>query len=288
MALGAAGAVVGGTSLGWAGVTAAARLRAADGIAVTGATYGTVGAGAPAVGYLLGSDARVPTGRTGVGRGNASHASNHGRVVAADSLQSGDRALQASGAFVTIRGLELSPKGLLRPPLGALGADILFDYTRRGRVETVHCHAWSYACAPVENSSPAIGMQVPIDRTTGLRLVIEEQDAASGPLGRAIEWAFFGRVANGAGTRSAELRFTTGRQRGLPRLRRGTYFIAAPGPHGTTRPDWGDFRFEPSAADPQTGRLVRPTPFGPEPADFDYLVVTIDDARPAPGDTEQA
>ena len=81
-------------------------------------------------------------------------------------------------------------------------------------------------------------------RFIGLRLVIEQQDAASGPLGRAIEWAFFGRTADGVPSRSAELRFTIGSEPGLPRLRCGTYFIAAPGPRGTTRPDWNDYRFE--------------------------------------------
>ena len=95
---------------------------------------------------------------------------------------------------------------------------------------------------------------------------------------------FGGGVQSGTpdGAFVKEFRFTPGSRAHQPRLRRGVYFLASGDRLAESSPDWQRYQFLQVGKEEGIRRLVRMGPFGLEPADFDYLVVTIDTDGQAP------
>jgi hypothetical protein len=197
-------------------------------------------------------------------------------VVAAERLPAGDPRFAGASARLTIHGLYRAERSLFRPQLESLSADLQYDVTIDGRQRTLSCATWSYERTPRNVGSP-ITQLVPVD--TGLRLSIGKRDGSLGPIGRVYETLLFGREASPgrSATSTALADLTLGAARGRPKLRRGVYFIAAPPRRVSSRPDWRRYRFETWS---EEGRcLVEQGPDGPVPADFDYLVVSVELAR---------
>lgn len=101
------------------------------------------------------------------------------------------------------------------------------------------------------------GAAVPIDAATGLALVVDERE--------------------GDTREAVRLRLTVSDERGAPKLRRGTYFIAFRDEAGAL-PDWSKYAVRAADKKGQAPKrvLYRQTRGGLELADFEYIVMNID------------
>jgi hypothetical protein len=274
--LGAAGAAIGPASFVWGSEGRTGRFAGES------ASSEEIDVRTCAVGYWTGSEECADLAAFLAGELSPLRAD----IIPAEALPSGDPGFLRTGAYVTIHGLTTAQRSLLRPELSGLSVQIPFRYIDRGVERTATCAAWNYSSAPVANRSAAAGMLVPVECDTGLRFFVEEQANEPGLLRRTFDAAVLGRSAGENGPtvgRRGEVRFMIGREAGVPKLRRGIYAVALPGRHGWTQPAWRHYQVLDTPDEPQPRGLRRQAPLGPEPADFDYLLISIEAGRPAVG-----
>jgi hypothetical protein len=198
-------------------------------------------------------------------------------VLPAEELPRGDDELLRAGVRVTIHGMVGNQGTWLGPDLEALSVTLHFRPVDGGETRTLPFSAWHYQRSPVPMRSASVSNVVPLDREWGLRLSVDRNDGENGPLGRTLDALLLSSAAEATpGPASEEVRFTVGREPGRPRLRRGVYFLASMG-RSQAGPAWGRYQFRAAGEGPGRG-LVRPEMFGPQPADFDYLVLSVDHA----------
>ncbi len=236
-------------------------------------------AGPVSVGYWIGG-AQVPdVGRPGlVMRGRqlrtrleaeGSALRFHPDVIAADLLPAGDPAFLREPVQLAIHGIAEAEPSWFGPALERLSTQVHFEVFDGGARRTLRYSAWHYDRRPVRNVSGGVRLAVPVDSTATVRLSLQRRDAGPGLLGGAPV------------IREGEVGLSAGREPGQPKLRRGVYFIAVL--HASRpRPAWEQLQFREAGAGARG--LVRRGLFGLEPADFDYLVVSVDRAVAAGAD----
>jgi hypothetical protein len=173
------------------------------------------------------------------------------RVVAANSIREGDSAFQDSGVRMTILGM--SPVAA-DSELASLSVDILYDVT--GHAEPLRVHAWRFTNGALPHCSPGNSFVVPVDKGRPVRMAIEAADRS--------------------GVRVLRIcRFTTGSEPELPKLVRGTYFLAPAG-----APAWGSVEWRPE--DAGASRLFEKAGLdgSATPVKFPHLVMTADYSQP--------
>lgn len=239
-------------------------------------------AGPLAVGYWAGAEDHAPlrvAAWTGPCRRRHVEASAfRADVVPADRLASGDPRFAETGARLAVKGTFEAEHSMFRPALESLAIDVLFDPVPGGVPETVACHAWSLTRNPVTSASAAVTLQLPVDRSTGVGMTVARSNRAPGLAGRVFQTAVRGSrtVEPTRWTQSA--RWTLASEPGVPRLRRGVYFVACADRPGRAAPEWESYQFAPCDGAGGPSMLVRRGAGGFEPADFDYVVVAVDHA----------
>lgn len=214
---------------------------------------------APGAGVVLPANA-VPVGR--------------GRVVPAADLPSGDPGLVAGSARLMVHGMFMADPSLFVPDVDRLAVHVHFRVSDASR-GSAHFAAWHYGRRPVANAGRSVGMTVPVGPDDGLRLTIERGNTRPMLTARLLDRVVHGRHADASpGAWSRDVVFTSGGEgTRRPRLRRGVYLIAVPSGEGRPGPDWRSHRFVRDGNG--AALLVRQGLLGPEPADFDYLVVSV-------------
>jgi hypothetical protein len=197
-------------------------------------------------------------------------------VIGASRLPS-DRRLVSADARVTVHGVCEGDRSWIRPSLESVAVDLLF-VSGEGAARVVRpCSAWGLSRGGVHNRSSSVSMRTPVDPSSGLGLSIVRASRAPGWAGRMVQSVVLGRRNEGSRAWRRELWFTEGADGKTPQLGRGTYFVACP-ERPERGPAWERYQFRSiSAGGPRV--LTRRGADGLEPADFDYLVVTIDDAQ---------
>lgn len=172
------------------------------------------------------------------------------RLVRAAALPAGDAAFARHGAQLAIEGR--LPVGH-RPGRGLESLAIDLDHRP---FSDIVLHLWRIDARPVLNLSRPVGLTVPVDAETGLVLSVA--------LG-----------ARGATSRTA-LRFGTGQEPGLPKLRRGTYVMSWPEDLDGPEPALGACRWNAPSIDGLARYDRRQEAW--VPVDFPYVTLSLEPA----------
>ena len=161
-------------------------------------------------------------------------------LIGAESLQNGDQRFAETGAEIRFRKLNLADGQTIGAP-PELSIDVHFT-----PFHGTPFHAWS------TSPGSAIGLTVPINRSSGLTLSLDVTENAD-ERGNSID------LRRPAASASAQpnpnmttvlSRFTLGREARQLKLRRGVYFIAWRGSKAGQLPPWR--RYKILATEPQT------------------------------------
>jgi hypothetical protein len=175
----------------------------------------------------------------------------------AAELRAGDTTFVSTGARLRILGMATTDVQANCADLAGTTIDVGFAPFHDTRFM-----AWSFANGGAASASPPAGFIVPIDAATGLNLTIGH------------------RCASDATPTEIPLRLDVGRTSYEPKLRRGTYVIGYRHPSTGALPDWS--RYQLRAADAENAGLKRylyragDGQGAPVPADFPYVVFTVD------------
>ncbi len=121
-------------------------------------------------------------------------------------------------------------------------------------------HAWTYQAGAQATGSSPVGLTTHADPAEGivLRVTTRRADEAD-PVTEHYSLA------------------TTETADGLPKLRRGVYFLAGPSRANGRPPAWNDERYAFRRVDDEGGRhLFRLGTLGWSPVDFDYLILSVE------------
>ena len=203
----------------------------------------------------------------------------HADVMGATRLRTGDREFLRRGARVTIHGVVEPDKAWWQPELDALSLFAVFSLPGSEEHETIRHHVWDLEKTPVVNRAAPVSFTAPILEETGLRLVVQRYDGMQCLAGRYLKSRFCSAEPSWASARtsSQDVLLSVRPQPGSHGLRRGVYFIAGLA-HGSATPSWSGLQFRASeeGSDVRCRRLARQGLSGPQPAAFDYLVVSVD------------
>lgn len=177
--------------------------------------------------------------------------------------------LAAREAWVTVHGVCDGGRSWIRPALQSIEVSLLLP----GAPAPLRCSEWRLDRRDVQHRRAAAWMPAPIDPASGLGFSIQRTSQAPGMLSRMVRSMVLGRRATGAERWTGELWLGATADAAAPVLRAGTYFVACP-----DRPDrapvWSRYQFQP-LTDGGPRVLTRRGPEGLEPADFDYVVITV-------------
>ncbi len=204
----------------------------------------------------------------------------HADVMGAERLRTGDREFLRRGARVTIHGVVEAEKTWSQPELDALSVFAVFSLPGGEPHETIRHHVWDLEKTPVVNRGAAVSFTMPILEETGLRLAVQRYDGMQSLTGRYIKTRLYGAQPSWASARtsSRDVLLSVRPRPGSHGLRRGVYFIAGLA-HGSATPSsWNGLQFRASGEESEIHcrRLARRGLSGPQPANFDYLVVSVD------------
>jgi hypothetical protein len=199
-------------------------------------------------------------------------------VLAAARLRSGDSQFLRAGARITVHGVVEAGGSWPRPELDAVS---VFAYHQIPGHEPIRQCVWDLGKAPVANQAAPVSFTMPVS-AGGLRLGVQRHDGRPGAMGRYVSGRLYGVQAPRASQRSSqqELMLRVGRGPDGHALRRGVYFVAGLA-HGSASPgSWSgvQFRATEDGADVEHRRLMRRSLDGPQPVDFDYLVISVEPA----------
>lgn len=208
-----------------------------------------------AIGYLFGS-ARLPRIADWREPDSGSY-----EVVDAAALAQGDFEFLRAGVEVNVVGMPAS----LRPEgLRALEVRAHFNANLDGGTDLVPFGAWSYRNAGMEKVSPGVRFHMPITPETGLVFSMATERERTGRL-RGV------RLGGGELARSEAVGSIALSGDG-PKLLRGVYFLAI----SDAPVVWSDYEFR-TRNDAVTSReLVRRGGSLVRPAEFPYVVMTLD------------
>ena len=202
-------------------------------------------------------------------------------VSAAARLRTGDREFLRTGARVTIHGVVEAEKAWSRPELDALSVFACFRLPGGESHEIIRHHVWDLGKTPVVNRGAPVSFTIPVDEETGLRLAVQRYDGLQSAAGRYLKSRLGVAEPSRASARtsSQDVVLSVHPDSGSHGLRRGVYFIAGLA-HGSATPSWSGLQFRASEEGEEIAgrRLARRGLSGPKPADFDYLVVSVDHA----------
>jgi hypothetical protein len=185
-----------------------AALPSIDALAAHGPLHRLAGNGGPrlSVGYLDGAEPPATAAGLPFGAG--------GRVVPAAALRSGERDL--AGSAVRFRLLGATPGLGVHPTIRDVDLDALFPVAGHDADDgLVPFYAWTHRSHPQPRTSPGSAFPVPAGYgpAVGVRLTVtKEGGSAAGS-------------APGPSTAVLTTVFTTGREPGMARLRRGVYLL---------------------------------------------------------------
>lgn len=201
-------------------------------------------------------------------------------VMGADRLRSGDDEFLSRGALVTIHGVVEAEKAWHRPELDALSVFACFGLPGSASGKTIRHQVWVLEKTPVVNRSAPVSFTIPVAEETGLRLAVGRYEGMQSAAGRYIKSRVYGVESrrDPAAASSQDVVLSMRPQNGSPALRRGVYFIAGLTHGGPAPSSWRGLQFRASeeGSDVRHRRLARRGLDEPSPADFDYLVLSVD------------
>jgi len=253
--------------LGSAGV---ASTLALGGVSLAARRDESAGVSPVSVGYWRGSEGGPESGPF------------HADVIGAAEVRTGDRAFVRTGARVTIHGVVEAEKTWSQPELDMLSVFAAFSLPGVERHEMIRQHVWDLAKTPVVNRGAPVSFTIPVVQETGLRLAVQRYDGMQSAAGRYVSSRFSGAEPSRASARASiqDVVLSLRPEPGNLGLRRGVYFIAGLAIGSASPPSWSDLQFRASKAGSEVRyrRLARRGLSGPTPADFDYLVVSVEHA----------
>lgn len=183
-----------------------------------------------------------PTGPSGVGT------LSQRRVIPAEQLPGGDPRVRAQGVRLHFHGIQFPAESRSRN-LKLLMLDLETEVGDT-QVDSIPWHFWTYSNQGILNVSGEVIAQIPLRNDGSLLFTMTVQSGVDAP-------------------RTCQAKLTTGRERGLPKLRSATYYMAVP--DGDTRlpPNW-----ETALVLPANSSHAAPVVSAP----FPYLMFTLADA----------
>lgn len=183
------------------------------------------------------------------------------QVIDAATLVQGDFEFLRAGVQVNVVGMPAS----LRPAgLRALDVRAHFNANLDGGTDLVPFGAWSYRNAGMEKVSPGVRFHMPIAPETGLVFSMETESERTGRL-RGV------RLAGGEYARREAVGSISLSGDGA-KLLRGVYFLAI----SDSPVAWSDYEFRMRSNAVTSHELVRRGGSRGTPAEFPYVVVTLD------------
>jgi hypothetical protein len=182
-----------------------------------------------------------------------------GPILRADNMWRGDGGLVDRGCRVTVHGLFPSPAAAEQNALLTLSLEVSYE-----PFQPVSYRAWSYENIFAPNVSHQTSFHVPVTQEHGLNLSLFLRRAVSGTLAESEH----------------AVRISPGAERGMPKLRAGTYFLGIHANAATREGQWGRYQLashdgESSEEDRWTVVRRRFPGFEPRPVGFPYLVLSV-------------